>query len=434
MSINSILPNEILADVLQCLTEEASTSEWSRVRFVCRRWAALLERHLFAYVRLSYSFDLFNGSMSGSRVASFLNHLHRKPHLQQYVFELDIDVEKINQWICERVTEILDICTKLEKVALKFRLRDLDLPQLYTQAVNQRFLTILRKVATLKLKHLQLHGVSLETVMTVLDSAEIDHLSLDMSSWSGKMNDPLASGRHPSPDHSHLYAAYQRTGKIKRLTMSNVHESPKRVDLFLQWPQGLEAFRFRFVEYPWMSLFPTDALQIHQQTLKVLNLGYLSKPPDPCFLDLTGFSHLEVLCISGYDIVLRDDNVLPDCVYAPKLRRLEIHFDRLTTVALPETSRDALFDWDASYREAGIRRLATWFDFDHNCESDLIWPRTLRAVTVTYRCYQTRQLGAIYEPTPSPEPDASKWPEDWLEPAKKHGARLGFTVEYIGEE
>jgi hypothetical protein len=226
------IPDEILWLILEKLpTFSGVSQDWTNARLVCKKWASIIEPRLFNSVSLVYR----HGSASAPRVGTFLNLLQQKPHLRDYVLQLTLRVSKTDEWICTRIFQIFDQCNMIQALNLGFTLDDSDLPPLYIQAVHQRFRSILRRVSTMKLQYLSLVGVSFECVMTIFKDAEIDHLFLQGSSWSGDTSNPAPARFKPSDEYIKQFQACEGTCKIRSLWLTNWGGDPPGLSYFLAW-------------------------------------------------------------------------------------------------------------------------------------------------------------------------------------------------------
>ncbi|ORY10989.1 hypothetical protein BCR34DRAFT_601742 [Clohesyomyces aquaticus] len=95
-----------------------------------------------------------------------------------------------------------------------------------------------------------------------------------------------------------------RTAPITALSISDYEETTQCTAFLLQWPAALEHFQFgSFYNNPWTMTYPLfqSWLLIHRETLKSIDIGYLSRYEDSnsYIFNATPFPNLEYLRLSS---------------------------------------------------------------------------------------------------------------------------------------
>ncbi|EAW10949.1 uncharacterized protein ACLA_065830 [Aspergillus clavatus NRRL 1] len=130
-----------------------------------------------------------------------------------------------------------------------------------------------------------------------------------------------------------------RTAMFTSLSFSDYEESPKVTEQLLNWPKALVHFRFAsFYNNPFYMDLPMFGtwLSIHRETLRSIDIGYLSSDGAGRLFGATAFPKLEVLTLSPHQLgawrsrTASEWRVSPaadaDCLLAPRLHTFGLDF------------------------------------------------------------------------------------------------------------
>lgn len=102
--------------------------------------------------------------------------------------------------------------------------------------------------------------------------------------------------------------------------MSDYEEDALATEQLIQWPRALTHFDFGHYYYnPFYMDLPMLAawLHPHRETLRSLNIGYLSREGVGLLFNASAFPKLETLTLSRWQIEHRKRRGLPELTYAP---------------------------------------------------------------------------------------------------------------------
>ncbi|KAF2467331.1 uncharacterized protein BDR25DRAFT_234971 [Lindgomyces ingoldianus] len=196
----------------------------------------------------------------------------------------------------------------------------------------------------------------------VVNMREVEHATISRE-WFGLYLGPIMRNiefpklrelnihgiSHSKKEITILDPKKHRTASFTALSISDYEESPGSTALLIQWPTTLVHFEFgSFYNNPHIMDLPMfqSWLFIHRETLKNINIGYLSRAGSKRLFDATFFPNLESLQLSRWQMerplqfTAEDANVL-----GPKVK---------------------LFGWDFSIYD---QHNEGWDDFGENEES-----------------------------------------------------------------
>src|SRR5882757_5295785 len=124
---------------------------------------------------------------------------------------------------------------------------------------------------------------------------------------------------------TNAYAQKHRTASFSTLSLSDYEESPQATAQLLQWSNQLSHFHFgsfynnRF--YMDLPMFHSMLL-MHKDTLKTIDIGYLSSSGRGRLFNASDFPRLEVLRLSRWEMEenLEFSSTEADLLLAPNLK------------------------------------------------------------------------------------------------------------------
>lgn len=170
-----------------------------------------------------------------------------------------------------------------------------------------------------------------------------------------------------------------RTASFVSLSLSDYEESPQATAQLLQWPKQLSSFVFDsfynnrfFMDLPMLG----SMLLMHKDTLRTVEIGYLSQSGRGRPFDWAQFPNLEVLRLSRWQMA-KDLKLSPaeaDLLLAPSLRTFGLSFSIYDQHSESWTDfGDTEEHWVRDFAKAAIARKAALNKIEIEFHPDSIW-------------------------------------------------------------
>ncbi|KAI9038417.1 uncharacterized protein KD926_010835 [Aspergillus affinis] len=428
------LPNELLTWIFEITPLDADRSRpgytawhrrleyypWLRFMLVCRRWRIIGERLLYRNLSLNILDE-------PSEQMVFVT---ERPHICRFVRDLHLTVS-LNNPVEKATLDLLRKFNSVRKLNLSGRPYRIGRP-------------ILEFIRTMRLAEMSLSDLpSLNMIFEFFDMLTLTHLSVSSLDWSkpfrprtsdteeqgpelGDESVPNSSTTSSPPptilpgnaDDAVLTSALdellpisrQKTSEIKSIHFSRPLAGVTVARQLFLWPAGLEEVKISLLtasnayeEYTGKGVQRLLLPQCH--ALKKIDIGVMTQGSDG-IPNLQGFSALEELTISAYNLFHDSPEGAHEKLSMPSLKRLVVSF-----------STEEL--WSESLNDFG--------------ENELLWMEEF--IELVRTAPETSELRNIYvrfrpQPTYPPRDDVDEWPWDMFEELAELCEEYGITLGY----
>ncbi|PVH79030.1 hypothetical protein DL98DRAFT_572794 [Cadophora sp. DSE1049] len=424
----SILPDEILFEILSCIPPETNCHRYEYIKdresfpltLVCRKWRRVYEPTFFRTITTRYP-----ASLKLSRMRELWSLLDTRPYLRGYPRKICILMHRTlaHAAICRILTAIIKCCTGLREVSF------------YSEYTPEACAILSTISALPRLEHLELGGPSLQLFLEDFTLPSLKSLVLcryggrnpEDSSSTPSRGEPLPISQ-TYLDHL-LPPSRYHTGGVTRMSLEEPSCHSNVTEHILRWPLALTDLSISLSHSAGGKYYTVEAMQrildIHRSSLQRVTIGIipgtsLKHAGSP---DFSSFPRLETLRMSAYNLIGSETATeAARKVSAPNLRCVTLSF--CTEDQDPPSRRDFGKDqvvWATEfakvrkekYPESRLEKLVVEFDTgeDHHQHRRLL-------------------LGPPEHVLASGVAERLTWPWEYLEEAKRCAAEFDLRIDY----